>query len=63
MKTSKFKIDIEDAKTAKLCYCDLIIVHFGQALDEQQVTVNFLQWKNDNNPNASNMHCLDFELS
>ena len=62
MKTSKFKIDIEDAKTAKLCYCDLIIVHFGQALDEQ-MTVNFLQWKNNNNPNASNMHCLDFELS
>ena len=35
---SKLKIGIEEAKTARLCYCSLIIAHFEQAFVEQQMT-------------------------
>ena len=37
---SKLKIGIEEAKTARPCCRGLIIAHFEQALDEQQMTEN-----------------------
>ena len=33
---SKLKIGVEEAKTARLCCCSLIIAHFEQALVEQK---------------------------
>ena len=38
MNTSKFKIDVEEVKIARLCCLGLIIAHFEQALIEQQIT-------------------------
>ena len=38
MNTSKLKIAVEEAKTARPCCFGLIIAHFEQALDEQQMT-------------------------
>ena len=38
MNRSKLKICVEEAKTTRLCCRDLIIAHFDQALDEQQMT-------------------------
>ena len=35
---SKLKIGVEKAKTARLCCRGLIIVHFEEALGEQQMT-------------------------
>ena len=38
MNTSKLKIDVEVAKTTRLCCRGLIIAHFEQAVAEQQMT-------------------------
>ena len=38
MNTSKLKIGVEEAKIARLCCRGLIVVHFEQALVEQQMT-------------------------
>ena len=38
MNTSKLKIDVEEAKTTRLCFRGLTIAHFEQALVEQQMT-------------------------
>ena len=37
MNKSKFKIDVEEAKTAILCCRGLFIAHFEQALGEKQM--------------------------
>ena len=38
MNTSKLKIGVEEAKTARPCSHGLIIAHFEQGLGEQQMT-------------------------
>ena len=38
MNTSKLKIGVEEAKTARPCSRGLIIAHFEQGLGEQQMT-------------------------
>ena len=38
MNTSKLKIGAEETKTARPCYCGLIIAHFERALGEHQIT-------------------------
>ena len=38
MSTSKLKIGVEEAKTARLCCRGLIIAYFEQALIEKQMT-------------------------
>ena len=38
MNTSKIKIGVEEAKTARPCFRGLIIAHFEQVLGEQQMT-------------------------
>ena len=38
MNTSKLKIGVEEAKTARPCCRGLIFAHFEQALGEQQMT-------------------------
>ena len=38
MNTSKLKIGVEEAKTARLCCRGLIIVHFEKALVEEKMT-------------------------
>ena len=57
MNANKLKVGVEEAKTARpCCYC-LNIVHFEQGLHERQTFyfVKLVQWKNNKNPNASNM--------
>ena len=41
MNTSKLKIGVKEAKTARPCCCDPIIAHFEQALVEKQLTEVF----------------------
>ena len=38
MNTSKLKIGVEEAKTARPCCRGLVFAHFEQALGEQQMT-------------------------